>query len=201
MTRNVGILIYPEVEVLDFSGPFEVFTTANRLNGRANPGAGDIFNVFLVAASLETVSARADYRVEPHFSIFDHPHIDILVVPGGVHTAELDKLPVIEWIENQHGTTELTASVCTGAFLLGKAGILDDQPATTHWEDIPDLRTMFPAIEVREGQPWVESGKVITSAGISAGIDMSLYLVSKFTSMDLAERTARQMEYNWTKRA
>jgi transcriptional regulator GlxA family with amidase domain len=89
--------------------------------------------------------------------------------------------------------------VCTGAFLLAQAGVLTDQPVTTHWEDIADLRAMFPALDVQEKVRWVRSGNITTSAGISAGIDMSLYLVSVLDSMSLAERTARQMEYDWNK--
>ena len=199
--RNVGIYIYPQVEVLDFSGPYEVFTTADRLMQRDDPEGPGLFNVFLIAETREIVAARANYLVQPHYAVQDHPPIDVLIIPGGVHTAELDKPQVIEWIREQDRATERTASVCTGAFLLGAAGLLDDRPATTHWEDIPDLRSMFPAIDVQEDVPWVESGKWITSGGISAGIDMSLHLVASMTSEAFAERTARQMEYRWTKRA
>jgi transcriptional regulator GlxA family with amidase domain len=198
--HNIAIFIYPDAEVLDFSGPFEVFSTADRLYKRDHPESDGIFNPFLVAETNQTVTARAGYRVEPHYSFSDHPAIDILIVVGGVHTSELEKPAVIEWIRAQHTGTERTASVCTGAFLLGKAGLLNGHPATTHWEDIPDLRSQFPTINVLEDKSWVESGKLITSGGISAGIDMSLHLVSEFTSMEFAERTARQMEYNWTKR-
>jgi transcriptional regulator GlxA family with amidase domain len=92
----------------------------------------------------------------------------------------------------------LVASICTGAFLLAKAGVLDGKAVTTHWEDIDDLKAMFPGLDVRTGQRWVDEGTVVTSAGISAGIDMSLHLVERLAGRALAERTARQMEFDWT---
>lgn len=97
----------------------------------------------------------------------------------------------------QAARAELTASVCTGAFLLGKAGLLDGKRATTHWEDVADLRAMFPQVRVIEGARWVDEGSVVTSAGISAGLDMSLHVVARLAGSELAARTARQMQYEW----
>jgi transcriptional regulator GlxA family with amidase domain len=94
-------------------------------------------------------------------------------------------------------TASITASVCTGAFLLAQAGLLDGQQATTHWEDVPELRRLFPSIKVVEGKRWVEVGSIVTSAGISAGIDMSLHLVARLAGDELAHKTARQMQYDW----
>jgi len=108
------------------------------------------------------------------------PIVDVLIIPGGVVSAELDSPIVLEWIAATALQTEITASVCTGAFLLAKAGLLDTKSATTHWEDIDDLKTMFPAVTVRSGVRWIDEGRVVTSAGISAGIDMSLHLVDIF---------------------
>ena len=180
--------------MLDFSGPFEVFSTASRLCGDASP-----FNPLLVSVTGELVSARGGYRVQPHHSFQNHPTLDVLVVVGGVHSAEMQKPEVLDWIARQAGQVSLVASVCTGAFLLAAAGVLTHQRVTTHWEDIPDLRTQFPGLDVVEGMRWVEAGTVVTSGGISAGIDMSLHLVSKLHSRDLAEKTARQMEFDWRK--
>jgi transcriptional regulator GlxA family with amidase domain len=104
---------------------------------------------------------------------------------------------VIEWIARQHAQARLTASVCTGAFLLAAAGVLDGLEVTTHWEDCAELRGAFPRLVVREGVRWIEHDRVMTSAGISAGLDMSLRIVARFGGQDLAERTARQMEYDW----
>ncbi len=194
---NIGIYVYDEVEVLDFAGPYEVFTTAARVKARLEPKAPKIFDVFLIAEKEGLVAARANFNVQPHYTIQNHPNTDVLIVPGGVHTRELEKPRVMEWIANLSPQTRLTASVYTGAFLLARAGVLQDKACTTHWEDIPDLRAMFPALDVKEEVAWVDNGQIITSAGISAGIEMALHLVTKLAGKDLALRTARQMQYMW----
>jgi transcriptional regulator GlxA family with amidase domain len=122
----------------------------------------------------------------------------VLIVPGGVVTAELAKPPVAQWIAGMARDCELVASVCTGAFLLAQAGLLDEQEATTHWSDIDDLRSMFPDVRVQPQRRWIDNGRVVTSAGISAGIDMSLHLVERLAGRALALGTARQMEYDWS---
>lgn len=197
MTYTIGIYLFDEVEVLDFAGPFEVFSTASRVNTRMTPDAPKLFDVATIADSMRLVKARGGLAVFPKFDVTFHPSLDVLVVPGGVVTAELSRGPVIEWIRQTAHLTTITASVCTGAFLLGKAGLLEGKEATTHWEDIPDLRTMFPAVRVVEEQHWINTGHIVTSAGISAGIDMSLHLVARLANDDLARRTARQMEFDW----
>lgn len=194
---NIGIYIYDDVEVLDFTGPYEVFTTAARVKLRQDPDSLKLFEVFLIAEREGLVTARADFKVQPHYSIEDHPKVHVLVVPGGVHVRELEKPKVIAWLTKIAPTTQLTASVCTGAFLLAKANLLDGQPCTTHWEDIPDLRLMFPSLDVKENVPWVDNGHIVTSAGISAGIEMALHLVARLAGKDLALKTARQMQYIW----
>jgi transcriptional regulator GlxA family with amidase domain len=141
--------------------------------------------------------ARGGLRIEPQYTIDHHPPLDVLIIPGGVVTAQLDSRPVIDWIVQCARSSTITASVCTGAFLLGQAGLLDGKPATTHWEDLADLRAMFPDVVVQENHRWVDTGPIITSAGISAGIDMSLHLVSRLAGRELAIRTARQMEFDW----
>jgi transcriptional regulator GlxA family with amidase domain len=194
---NIGIYVYDEVEVLDFAGPYEVFTTAARVRTRHQPNAPKLFDVFLVAEKEGAVTARANFVVQPHFTIRNHPRIDVLIVPGGIHIHELEKQNVLEWLMRQDAQNKITASVCTGAFLLARAGVLQDESCTTHWEDIPDLRAMFPALNVKENVAWVDNGRVITSAGISAGIEMALHLVAKLAGRELALQTARQMEYAW----
>lgn len=191
---NVGIYIYDQAEVLDFSGSFEVFSTASRVCKNDNP-----FDVFLISESGNAISARAGYRVLPSYGFNDHPMIDVLIVAGGVHSNEMDKSQVIEWIYQQSINASITASVCTGAFLLAKAKVLKEHKVTTHWEDIADLRSEFPQLGIIENVRWVDEGNIITSGGISAGIDMSLHLVSRLHSNDLAEKTARQMDFSWTK--
>jgi len=118
--------------------------------------SSNLFDVFLVAEKEGTVSARANFVVQPHFTIHEHPRMDVLIVPGGVHFHELEKSNVIEWIAQIDSKTKITASVCTGAFLLAKAGVLQDKSCTTHWEDIPDLRATFPALDVKENAAWVD---------------------------------------------
>ena len=191
---NVGIYIYDQAEVLDFSGPFEVFSTASRVCKNDNP-----FDVFLISESGNAISARAGYRVLPSYGFNDHPMIDVLIVAGGVHSNEMNKSQVIEWIYQQSIHASITASVCTGAFLLAKAKVLKEHKVTTHWEDIAHLGSEFPQLDIIENVRWVDEGNIITSGGISAGIDMSLHLVSRLHSNDLAEKTARQMDFLWTR--
>ncbi len=191
---NIGIYIYNQAEVLDFSGPFEVFSTASRLCK-----TGDPFNVFLISQSCEMVTARAGYQVMPDYGFHNHPEIDVLIIVGGVHNDEMNKPDVLEWIASQAKKVKMLASVCTGVFLLAKSQAIQDAKVTTHWQDIPDLKTMFPNLKVIEGVRWVDEGKLITSGGISAGIDMSLHLVEKLFDVALAETTAKQMEFSWTK--
>ncbi|KAF7772465.1 DJ-1/PfpI family protein [Pseudoalteromonas marina] len=189
---NIGIYIYDDAEVLDFSGPFEVFSTAQRL-------AKNEWNIFLVAQHNQPVNARGGFSVNPHYSFADHPPIDLLLVVGGVHNNELTKAPVIDWIKRTAQLAPVVASVCTGAFLLAKAELLNGKNVTTHWEDINDLAAMFPLLNVISNKRWVKHDKFTTSAGISAGIDMSLHLVAEHISPELAKLTAKQMQYTWHK--
>lgn len=138
--------------------------------------------------------------VTPDHGLADHPQVDLLIVPGGVVTDELARPDVIEWIARTAATSRLTAAVCTGAFLLTSAGLLNDTRVTTHWEDVDDLRRDFPSVRVETGMRWIDAGKTVTSAGISAGIDMSLHLVRRLTDGELATRTARQMDFAWEDR-
>jgi len=197
-TRNVAVYIFDQVEVLDLAGPFEVFSTASRVYSRLHPEGEKPFDVFTIAAQAGVVTARGGLLVEPKFQISDHPVIDVLVVPGGVIEEELEREAVIGWIQSIAQSSVVTASVCTGAFLLAKAGLLSGKSAITHWEDVDTFETMFPDIQVDRAARWVDTGRVVTSAGISAGIDMSLPVVSRLEGIELARLTARQMEYRWT---
>ena len=191
---NIGIYLYDQAEVLDFSGPFEVFSTASRLCPGDEP-----FNVYMISESGKTITARGGYSINPAYGFHNHPHTDVLIIVGGVHDAEMNKRQVIRWIADEAHRASLTASVCTGAFLLAEAGVLTTQEVTTHWQDIPELRQRYPDLTVLENKRWVDTGPVVTSGGISAGIDMSLHLVSRLHSLELAEKTAKQMEFDWTK--
>ncbi|NRF66642.1 DJ-1/PfpI family protein [Aquincola sp. S2] len=199
MTRRVAILLFPQVEVLDFAGPYEVFTTANRMAARAAPDAAPLFDVITVARKAGLCRARAGLQAAVDHPLDAAPAPDVLIVPGGVVDDERREAATLRWLERTAASAELVASVCTGAFLLADACVLPaGLPVTTHWEDVADLRRDHPRLDVREGLRWVDAGRFVTSAGISAGIDMSLHLVERLAGRALAERTARQMDFAWT---
>ncbi len=184
-----GLFLFDDVEVLDACGPFEVFSTAARLGAPAR--------VVTIARRPEPVVARGGLRLIPDHSTADHPPIDVLVVPGGVTRAVEADRSAIDWIAARHAEAQLTAAICTGAFLLAEAGVLEGLRATTHWQDEDELEARWPAIRVEREPRWVDEGDVITSAGISAGIDMSLHVVRRLFGEELARGTARLMEYEW----
>lgn len=196
MTRKIGILLYPDVEVLDFAGPYEVFTCATRVARLRDPQAEAPFEVCTVAAAREAVRARAGLQVWPDHALDEHGPLDVVLVPGGVVDRELGHHAITGWIARMAKQAELTASVCTGALLLAQAGLLQGRPATTHWDDIELLRA-YPSVQVLPQRRWTDDGDIVTSAGISAGIDMSLYLVQRFAGRELALATARRMDYIW----
>ncbi|MGI8475332.1 MAG: DJ-1/PfpI family protein [Thermomicrobiales bacterium] len=194
---NVGILVFDEVEVLDFCGPFEVFATA-AIDGDGENGEGRLFSALIVAEQNRTITCRGGLLVQPNHTIADHPPLDIIVIPGGFGTRrELDNPPVLEWIAAQSRKVRLTTSVCTGAFLLAKNGLLDGRRATTHWASIEWLREHFPAVNVVDDERVIDEGAIITSAGVSAGIDMALHVVARLHGDPVAVATARGMEYDW----
>jgi transcriptional regulator GlxA family with amidase domain len=191
-TRNLAILIFEDVEVLDICGPFEVFSVANRF---PEPPA---FNVLTVAEKPGPVLTRGGLSVNPHHRLADCPRPDVLLVPGGQGTRrEMHNAVLTDWIEARSQEAELVLSVCTGAFLLAKAGLLDGLEATTHQGAIDLLRQAAPKTTVHADRRFVDNGRVVCSAGIAAGIDMSLYVVARLLGREVAERTARQMEYPW----
>lgn len=189
---NIGIYIYKDVEVLDFAGPYEVFSTANRFVSESSR-----LSISLLAESRSIVNARGGFKVEADYSILSHPHLDVVIVPGGLHESEMNHNIAIDWISSVAASASIVASVCTGAFLLAKAGVISNHAVTTHWEDQAELQNMFPELQVMKGIRWVDCGPIITSGGISAGIDMSLRLVEKLMGRDVAIKTAKQMEFDW----
>ena len=198
---RITILTFDGMEALDFAGPFEVFTTAARMHQRLHPQAQAWCAVRCVARTAAPVSARAGLRVIPDstFADSDRRGADVLLVPGGVVDAAMQDGSTLEWIAKESARAGITASVCTGAFLLAASGVITHERVTTHWEDVDDLRRQFPQLTVETGVRWVDQGSIVTSAGISAGIDMSLHLVARLGGMALAERTARQMDFAWTR--
>lgn len=204
-TLKVAILVFDQVEVLDFAGPYEVFTTASRVHGRLqqDPAARnrDLFDVVTVARTRHAVRARAGLQVLPDADFNTCGQADVLIVPGGVVDAAMRSTDTLAWIAGLSANAQITASVCTGSFLLAASGVLTTERVTTHWEDLDDLRQRFPLLEVCEQVRWVDHGRLLTSAGISAGMDMSLHLVARLGGEDLAVRTARQMDYAWNRQA
>jgi len=191
-TRALAILIFDDVEVLDFCGPFEAFSVASRFT---EPAA---FQVVTVAERAGPVLARGGLSVNPHHRLADCPPPDVLLVPGGLGTRkEMHNPALIDWIQQASAKAELVLSVCTGALLLAKAGLLDGLGATTHHGALDLLRQTAPKTEVHADRRVVDNGRVVCSAGIAAGIDMSLHVVGRLLGKEVAVRTARQMEYPW----
>jgi len=193
---SIGILVFDDVEILDFSGPYEVFSTAARVHARL-PSSGTLFRCFLIADTMRPVRTRGGLKVLPDCVLLPSVDIDVLIVPGGDVSKVRNNPGVIDWIRTQAKDAMITASVCTGAFLLATAGLLDGLDATTHWQDQDDLQAAFPAVTVRQNVPWIDCGNIVTSSGIAAGIDMSLHLVERLAGEQLANATAKQMEYRW----
>jgi transcriptional regulator GlxA family with amidase domain len=193
--QTVGILIFDEVEILDFCGPFEVFSSVVA-DGEDERDARRLYRAFTIAETSDTVRCRGGLLVQPNHTIDDHPPLDILVVPGGFGTRQVVENPrLLDWIIRQNASTTLTTSVCTGAFVLASAGLLDGKRATTHWAAIDALRSTFPAVVTIDDERVIDEGKIITSAGVSAGIDMALYVVERQHGRAIAADTARGMEY------
>ena len=193
--RTVGILIFDDVEVLDFCGPFEVFSIARPLDDASDDAR--LFQAVTIAEEDRIIHCRGDLLVQPHHTIDDYPPLDILVVPGGQGTRrERLNERLLDWIAAQNSAIELTTSVCTGAFLLAERGILDGRRATTHWASVDWMREQYPTVTMLADQRVVDEGHVITSAGVSAGIDMALHVVGRLHGSDVAAWTARRMEYD-----
>lgn len=190
---NVGILLFDEVEVLDFAGPLEVFSITT-LQGRQEK----LFCVHTLSETGEMIRARNGLTVKPTYSIANAPELDILIVPGGYGAEEIEihNKTLIDWIREQASKVKLLASVCTGAFLLAKAGLLDGKKVTTHWMDIDRLAREYPKIDIQRGPKYVDEGSIITAAGITAGIDMSFHIIKKIFGTEIARATAKRMEYD-----
>ncbi len=191
-TRNVAVVLFPDVELLDFAGPFEVFSVANRW---ADLPA---FSVYTVAEKPGPVLAKNCLSVNPHHLLADCPAPDLLVVPGGQGTRkEMNNEALVGWIGQAAVKAEIVLSVCTGALLLAKAGLLDGLVATTHHGAIDLLRQIAPKTMIREGVRFADNGQVVLSAGIAAGIDAALHVVGRLLGQEQAQKTASHMEYLW----
>ncbi|HHK5563078.1 TPA: DJ-1/PfpI family protein [Bacillus thuringiensis] len=188
---SVGIFLFNEVEVLDFAGPFEVFSVTEVNEEKP-------FTVYTVSENGEMITARNGLKVQPDYSIENLSPVDILIIPGGLGAREYEikNEIVIKWIRQQMKEVKLMTSVCTGALLLAKAGLLEGLKATTHWASIEKFKNEFQNVEVIENVKFVDEGHIITSAGISAGINMAIHIVKNLLGMHVAEDTAKGMEYD-----
>ena len=195
--KTVGILIFDDVEVLDFAGPFEVFSRTRLVGGADSRRTDDSapFRVFTVARSHEPISAIGGLRVVPDYAWSDAPAIDVLVVPGGFGTrALLQDQATLDWIRGAASRASLTTSVCTGALLYARLGLLAGRRATTHWAALDLLASIDGTIAV-DRQARVVSDGIVTSAGVSAGIDMAFDVVERLCGRDVADETAHYIDY------
>lgn len=195
---NVAILVFDDVEVLDFAGPLEVFNVASDAAPR-NPDP--LFNVYTVGHTVAIVRARGGLKIEPNYSLANAPQPDILIVPGGYGTRRLLKNDVLlGWLRAQQGKVKHLLSVCTGSLVLAQAGLLRDMPATSHHTEVMRLSELSPTTTPITDQRFVVHGNVITSGGISAGIDMSMYLVEQICGAGVLAAVKDEMEWLWFQR-
>lgn len=190
---NVAIFVFEGVEILDFGGPAEVFESAVILVGDATTSP---FNVYTVAAAASPVVSQGFITVVPQYTIDDCPKPDIIVFPGGSTKSSVENPKVIAWAQAAAKDSAILMSVCTGAFILAKAGLLDGLEATTWYGKVDDLKKAAPQTKIHAGTRYVDNGQIITTAGVSAGIDGALHLVSRLYGEDAARGVAKYMEYD-----
>ncbi len=188
--KTIALLLFDDVEVMDFAGPFEVFSVTNELH------QDSLFTLRTAALTTDPVIAKNGLSVNPDVPLEAIPQADIVIIPGGDGTREVLQQPTtMNWIQRVSAGAEHVLSVCSGALLLANTGLLNDLPATTHHEVFDTLAELSPSTRLIRDQRFVDNGKVVTSAGISAGIDMSLYMVARLYGHDVAYKTAQYMEY------
>jgi transcriptional regulator GlxA family with amidase domain len=201
--RNLAIFIFDDVEVLDFAGPFEIFSVCGLRSGREKP-----FNVYTVAEK-EIISARNNLLIQSNCLLHNCPKPDIVLIPGGggMHPdgtpfgsrKEMHNEVLLNWVKEQNKTAELMLSVCTGSLILAKAGLLEGLEATTHWKAVDAMQAAAPNTTLFPEKRWVDNGRIILSAGVSAGIDMSLYVISKLLGKAAADENAQYIQYDYWK--
>jgi putative intracellular protease/amidase len=183
-SKQVAILIFDGVEIIDYTGPWEVFGAAG-------------YHVYTVAEKKAPVTTAMGMTVVPGYTFADAPRPDILLVPGGGVRRTQNSQPTLDWIRKTNGQTDLTISVCNGAFILASAGLLDGLSATTTAHNIQPMKAAFPKVHVVDDQRFVDNGHVITAGGLTAGIDGALHVVSRVDGEGVAQQVALGLEYNW----
>lgn len=192
MKRNVAILVYEGAEVLDFSGPFEVFAVTSELNDHA------LFDVAIVAGSLDPVHSVNGMLVKPNRTYADMPQPDVLVVAGGSGSRRaMHERTLLEWVRGAAESAEIVLSVCSGARILGALGLLADREVTTHHQVFDHLQEIEPSARLNRNARFVDTGRIVTTGGISAGIDGSFHVVARLLGQQIAQKSARYMEYAW----
>lgn len=188
--RNLAIFIFDGVQIIDYTGPYEVF-------GQAHDRGEHLFNVYTIAEKPDAITTNMGMTVTPKYTFDNAPKPDIIVLPGGNVPAHMNKPKVVKWVQESASQSEYVMSVCNGAFYLGKAGLLDGLSATTYYGLIDELKTLAPKAKIVNDQRFVDNGKIITTAGLSSGIDGALHLVEKIAGHGKAQEIALNMEYNW----
>jgi len=181
---KVGILIFDEVQIIDFAAPYEVFGHAR-------------FEIYTVSATGKPITTAMGLKVTPDHSFGSLPEMDAILVPGGDVSIIRKNKQVLSWLKAQYGKVDHVLSVCTGSNIIAESGLLNGLSATTFHRNLDDLANDFPEINVLDDQRYVDNGKIITSAGLSSGIDASLYLVSKVKGVESAKTIAMHIEYDW----
>jgi transcriptional regulator GlxA family with amidase domain len=191
LPRNTAILLFNDAEVLDFAGPFEVFNAANRMAGEV------IFSVYTIAENKDVISARNGLKVIPDYSLNNCPSPDILIIPGGSgRKIQMTNQFLLNWIKSKYNGFEFLLSVCTGSLIVGKTGLLDGLEATTHHNSYQEFENTFPSIKLIKNAKYIDNGKIITAAGVSSGINMSLYVIGRLFGEELKAKTASHIEFN-----
>jgi transcriptional regulator GlxA family with amidase domain len=200
--KKIAIVLFDDVEVLDFAGPFEVFSIAGKRS------TGVAYEVFTVAEK-STVAARNQLIITPNYTFANCPTPDIFLIPGGggYHPdgtpfgsrREMNNPVMLQWINHHFEKAELVLSVCTGALILAKAGLLENLEATTHFMAVEALKAIATTTKVSPEKRWVDNGKIVLSAGVSAGIDMSFHVLDKLQGKEVAQEAAQYMQYDYWK--
>lgn len=182
--KKVAILIFNGVQIIDYTGPYEVFGHAH-------------WEVYTVADKPDMIKTAMGMQVTPHYTFDNCPKPDIVVFPGGGVNQHLDNQKIMDWVKSSVAESETALSVCNGAFFLGEAGLLDGKKATTFAALIPALQDLAPKAEVVSDQRFVDNGKIVTSAGLSSGLDGALHVVSEYLGIGQTQEIATNLEYPW----
>lgn len=196
MTLRIGILVFEGFDLIDAGGPYEVFLTASRLRERA--GHAPWCEVQMISPGGTDVTAFGGMVLTGLMDVTEATDLDVVVVPG---TIDVDRAvgdsAIMQAVKDVTSDGALVTSVCTGSFLLARAGLLADRPATTHWEDVASLADE-PVKDAVSDVRWVDAGEVVTAGGLTSGMHMALHIVERLESRDLAIATARQLDLDWS---